>query len=264
MTLMLNYFLISFFGFNQETFYVITIVLLSFGLILYLLFSKPLLEPLFKSDENLQKAVKETIHELNIPVSTIDLNVKMLKKNISDEKSLKRLNRIQEASDNLLKLYEQMEYSIKKELDKIDYQECDIKTLIEESLKKFDDIKNDITIDLHIKECLLKCDKNGFEKVVDNLISNAIKYNKPKGFIKISFQETTLSIENSGKSIDTKNLFMVFDKYYQESDTNNGFGLGLNIVKEYCDKNAIEIKIEPKEQGTVFYLNLKNIISSQT
>ena len=93
LTLILNYFLLSFVEPNQETIPLLIIASLLFGLSLYLFFSKPLAEPLFKSDENLQRAVKETIHELNIPVSTIDLNLKMLEKTITDEKSLKRLNR---------------------------------------------------------------------------------------------------------------------------------------------------------------------------
>lgn len=259
LTLILNYFLISFFELNQVSIPLMIIVSLLFGLSVYLFFSKPLAEPLFKSDENLQKAVKETIHELNIPISTIDLNVKMLEKTIIDEKNLKRLHRIQDASNNLFKLYEQMEYSIKKELGKVDIHEFNIEDILKESIKKFDDIKNSITINLDIKNTILKCDKNGFSKVVDNLLSNAIKYNKTEGFIKINFDGHILSIENSGKSIDSKNLLMVFDKYYQESDNNDGFGLGLNIVKEYCDKNHIDIKIETKEEGTTFKLNLKKI-----
>lgn len=260
LTLIVNYYLTSYFGFNQETFTLITVICLTFGLALYLFFSKPLLEPLFKSDENLQKAVKETIHELNIPVSTIDLNVKMLEKTIDDEKSLKRLQRIKDASNNLLKLYNQMEYSIKKELDKVDTSDFELEKLITHSLEKFEDLKQNITIEVDVPEAVLKCDQNGFEKVIDNLISNAIKYNKEDGFIKISFKNNILSIENSGKSIDTKNLFMVFDKYYQESNNNDGFGLGLNIVKEYCDKNAIDIKIESKPHGTAFNLNLQSIL----
>ena len=262
LTLMLNYFLIFVFGFDQKSFAFITIALLSFGLLLYLFFSKPLLEPLFKSEENLQKAVKETIHELNIPVSTIDLNAKMLEKSIQDEKNLKRLHRIKDASNNLLKLYEQMEYSIKKELDKIESIQFDFQEALNESLLKFEDIKQNINIKLHIENCNLNADRNGFIKMLDNLISNAIKYNKEDGFIHITFKKSILSIENSGKSIDTKNLFIVFDRYYQESDNNDGFGLGLNIVKEYCDKHLIEIKIEPKAMGTVFSLDLSKIVNS--
>ena len=90
------------------------------GLIIFLSFSMTVLKPLFKSDEKLELSIKETIHELNIPVSTIKMNTQLLEKTITDEKSQKRLERIKQASNNLLKLYENMEYNIKKEIDKID------------------------------------------------------------------------------------------------------------------------------------------------
>lgn len=260
LTLSLNYFLIAQFGFSKDHTPLIILGLLCFGLLVYFLLSKPLLEPLFKSDNNLQKALKETLHELNIPVSTIKLNAKMLEKNIHDEKSLKRLSRIEQASNNLLSLYEQMEYSIKKEIDTVESVEFDFAEAMDESLKKFEDLKKDIKINLDIENKVLNSDRNGFIKVLDNLISNAIKYNTKEGFINIVFKDELLSIENSGKTIDTKNLFMVFDRYYQENQDNNGFGLGLNIVKEYCDKYLINIKIEPKETGTIFYLNLSKIV----
>ncbi len=262
LTLVVNYFLMDNFGFNQESFVFITLFLLIFGLGIYLLLSKPLLEPLFKSDENLQKAVKETLHELNIPASTIDLNAKMLEKDLRDEKSLKRLKRIQKATANLIKLYNEMEYSIKKEIDKVELQSFSLEQSLDESLQKFEDIKQSITINVMVEELTLNTDKNGFIKVLDNLISNALKYNKEDGFVKISCENSLLSFYNSGKSIDTKNLFMVFDKYYQEDSANDGFGLGLNIVKAFCDKHGIAIKIESLEEGTTVYLDLKKIVVS--
>ncbi len=261
-TLVANYFLMEKFEFTQEIFFLITFILLFLGLGLYLLLSKPLLEPLFKSDENLQKAVKETLHELNIPVSTIDLNAKMLEKDLSDEKSLKRLRRIKKAADNLIKLYDEMEYSIKKEIDKVELQHFSLQKCLEESLQKFEDIKQDISIEVSLSDFILNTDKNGFVKVLDNLISNAIKYNEKEGCVKISCDNSVLSFYNSGKSIDTKNLFMVFDKYYQEDSANDGFGLGLNIVKAFCDKHGIAIKIEPINGGTTIHLDLKKIVVS--
>lgn len=78
--LFLNYVFISYFGLNQENFIFVIVPLVIFGLILYLFLSKPIFQPLFKSDENLQKTVKETLHELNIPVSTILLNTQMLQR----------------------------------------------------------------------------------------------------------------------------------------------------------------------------------------
>lgn len=261
LSLLLNFYLNSFIGFNQETFLVITITVLAFGLILYLLLSKSIFEPLFKSDENLQKAIKETLHELNIPVSTIRLNTQMLEKKITEERELKRLKRIKQASDDLLRLYEDMEYQIKKEIDKIDVVSFDLNEQILKSLDKFDDLKRDIKIDISIKTCNLKTDLNGFNKMIDNLISNALKYNLDEnGIIKIEFDKNVFSIYNRGKEIDTKNLFIIFEKFFQEDSTKNGYGLGLSMVKQFCDKNKIPIKIEPSKNGNKFILNFKNIV----
>lgn len=260
LTMIANYFLITLFGFSQDTFVFITLGILVLGLVLFFALSKPLLEPLFKSDENLQKALKETIHELNIPVSTIDLNSKMLEKTITDEKSLKRLNRIKKANNSLLKLYEDMEYSIKKEIDRVDSQDFYLKDTFEISLEKIEDIRGDITINTNIENILLHGDEKGFIKTIDNLLSNAIKYNVENGVIDINFKDNILTIYNTGKSIDTKNLFIIFDEYFQENSQSNGFGLGLNMVKEYCDKHHIIINIESKKEGTSFNLDLTNIL----
>lgn len=257
-----NHMIISIFGLNQQNFVFIIFPLIILGLVLFLSFSKNLLKPLFKSDENLQKSLKETIHELNIPVSTIKMNTQMLEKNIKDEKNLKRLDRIKQASNNLLKLYENMEYNIKKEIDTIEKQEFYLDELINDSIVKFDDIKKDVKIIATIPNIKLSSDINGFEKTIDNLISNAIKYNSKKNsLVKIEYKDFVLSIFNKGENIDTKNLFMIFDKYYQEDRQNDGFGLGLNIVKEFCDKNKISINIETLEDGNKFNLNLKAIIA---
>lgn len=259
--LYLNYFFISRFGLNQENFIYIIIPLIILGLAIFLSFSISILKPLFKSDEKLEQSIKETIHELNIPVSTIKMNTQLLEKTIKDEKSLKRLDRIKQASNNLLKLYENMEYNIKKEIDKIDKQEFYLDEIISSSCEKFDDIKNDTKILVNIPPTLIKTDLNGFEKTIDNLISNAIKYNiKENPLVEINYKDGILSIYNTGEIIDTKNLFIIFDKYFQENPSKDGFGLGLSIVKEFCDKNKIIINIDTLESGNRFNLNLKNIL----
>lgn len=235
------------------------LIILAVGLNLFL--SKPLLEPLFKSDANLQKTIKETLHELNIPASTIQANAQMLEKSIQDEKNMKRLGRIKQATNELLKLYNQMEYEIKKEIDTIEKQTFDLKECVEESVSKFDEIKKEITIEYTVPSISLYSDKNGFQKVLDNLLSNAIKYNMPQGSVQIKYEHPVLSVYNSGKAIETKNIFMVFEQYYQEDTNQKGFGLGLTIVKEFCDKHAIEIKIDSLDAGTTFYLNLNAILS---
>ena len=259
--LYINYVLISMFGLNQENFIFMIIPLVIFGLVLFLSFAKSILKPLFKSDELLQQNIKETIHELNIPVSTIKMNTQLLSKNNKDEKALKRLKRIELASNSLLKLYENMEYNIKKELDKIEKQEFYLDEVIKQSLEKFEDIKKDTEIKVDIEHIKLFADINGFEKMIDNLLSNAIKYNiEENALVEIIYKDESLYIYNTGKKIDTKNLFIIFDKYFQENPSKDGFGLGLNIVKEFCDKNKISITIDTLEFGNRFNLNIENII----
>ena len=248
--------------FSREVFIVMNFMLIAFGLIVYTYLSNALLEPLFKAEENLQKTVKETLHELNIPASTIKINAQMLRKTIKDDKNLKRLNRIEQANQDLLQLYVQMEYDIKKQIDKIEEQDFYLKEIIELSQIKFLDIKKGVVINLDVNDISVHTDKNGFIKVIDNLISNAIKYNRKDGVIDITFNHSNLTIFNTGNAIDTKNIFMVFDKYYQEDSESDGFGLGLNIVKDFCDKNKISIKIDSNDEGTSFNLNLINIIST--
>ena len=257
----INFALISFFGINKESFIYFTIALIFLALIIFLSFTTSILKPLFQSDDNLQKKLKETIHELNIPVSTIKMNAQLLEKNISDEKSLNRINRIKQASNNLLKLYEDMEYNIKKQIDKIEKQECFLDEIITNSIEKFEDIKENIIITATLPHIRLLTDVNGFEKVIDNLLSNAIKYNsKKEPIVNISYEKNILSVFNKGEKIDTKNLFIIFDRYYQTDSSNHGFGIGLNIVKEFCDKNKIMIKIDTTDKGNVFMLNLENIL----
>ena len=248
------------FVFDQNSFLPISLFLLVLGGVLYYFLSAQLFEPLFKSEENIENHIKETLHELNTPVATIQINSKILQKKENDEKNISRLKRIDESCEILLNLYNQMEYNIKEQIDNVSMEEFDIGDVIEKSLVKHNDIKGDIKITYDKKIFKVICDKNGFERVIDNLLSNAIKYNKIDGEINICLEDDILMIKDTGVGIDTQNLFHIFDKYYQENSFSTGIGLGLNIIKAYCDRYKIDIKIDSKKDaGSVFYLNLKGI-----
>lgn len=220
-----------------------------------------MVDTLLKSDRELKNMVDETLHELNTPIATIQANLTMLKRSITDEKNLKRLSRIEEASKNLTKLYESIEYEIKENIEQIEETSFDLKDIIENSISKFDEIKKEITITNLVPSVKITTDKNGFSRTIDNLISNAIKYNKKNGSVKFYMEKNTLFIQDSGIGIDTKNLFIVFDKSYQENPTTEGFGIGLSIVKSFCDKHKIKIKIDTKKNvGTTISLDLRALV----
>ncbi|OCL86672.1 Alkaline phosphatase synthesis sensor protein PhoR [Arcobacter porcinus] len=235
------------------------LIVFEFALFIYL--SKKILNPIFKSDEMIESSIKNTLHELNIPVSTIKLNIDLIKSTIKDEKTLARVERVKQANENLIKLYKNMEYQLKKELEKIELEEFCLEDALNESLFKFDEQKELIKFEIDITNINLYADYHGFIIVLDNLISNAIKYNaKADAYIKIVQKENIFSIYNSGKSILPENIMLVFERYFQENTLNKGYGIGLAVIKEYCDKYKIGINIEALKEGTIVKLNLKNII----
>ena len=75
----------------------------------------------YEIDENVLHLTQEIIHELNIPISTIQANASLIRRQVKeDEKLLKRLSRIEDASKRLESLYEELYYSIKKEIKTVE------------------------------------------------------------------------------------------------------------------------------------------------
>ncbi|MGJ0359937.1 sensor histidine kinase [Aliarcobacter cryaerophilus] len=262
LVLFLNYFLIFEIKIIENSLFFMVLLTL-FGSLFFLLISTKILKPIFQSEENIKNSIKNRLHELNIPTSTIKINLHLLKKDLTDTKSLIRLERIEKANESLSSLYNNMEYEFKKEFENIDLEDFSLFDALNNSLDKFEDIKKDTIIEVFVpKNIVLNSDYNGFIIVLDNLISNAIKYNsKENPYIKISFENRVLSIFNKGVGIDTKNIMLVFDRYFQENSQNMGYGIGLAVVKEFCDKNSIGINIESFEGGNKINLNLKSILN---
>ena len=223
LVLFLNYFLIFEIKIIENSLFFMVLLTL-FGSLFFLLISTKILKPIFQSEENIKNSIKNRLHELNIPTSTIKINLHLLKKDLTDTKSLIRLERIEKANESLSSLYNNMEYEFKKEFENIDLEDFSLFDALNNSLDKFEDIKKDTIIEVFVpNNVVLHSDYNGFIIVLDNLISNAIKYNcKENPYIKILFENSVLSIFNKGLGIDTKNIMLVFDRYFQENSQNMG------------------------------------------
>lgn len=227
----------------------------------YYFLAPSVIEPFLQTDAKLKEMIDHTLHELNTPIATIEANLSLLKRRLTDEKSLKRLKRIEDAARNLTKLYESIEYDIKENIEHIEKSTFPLHSVLHESIAKAAEIKGDTVIRDETENLMLFTDKNGFERTVDNLLSNAIKYNKPGGFVRFYTKEGKLFIQDSGIGIDPKNLFIVYEKSFQENPTTVGFGLGLSIVKNFCDREKIAIKIDTqKGEGTTISLDLQNVL----
>jgi len=199
------------------------------------------------------------IHELNIPLATIEANSKMLQKSLTDEKSLKRLKRIDDASMRLKRLYDELVYSIKKEMHDIEKERFDVKEIVEERVSFFQEQnRNPFALDVTSYE--IKADKIGFEQMLDNILSNAMKYSRKDSLISLSLNEGTLSIKDQGIGMSTTELLRIHERYFKGDESSQGEGIGLALVKTYCESEDIDIDIQSeKNVGTRVSLDLLKV-----
>jgi signal transduction histidine kinase len=214
-------------------------------------------------DHSLKDMIDHTLHELNTPVATIEANITLLKRDIDDKKTLVRFGRIQRAIDHLKQLYHSLEYDIKSSINYRDKSYFNLSLIIRESIDRFSDISSGVDI-INVVDKDIYCftDREGFSRVVDNMVSNGIKYNQVDGFLKIYMQDSELVFEDSGIGIDPKNLLYIYEKSFQEDKNSDGFGLGLHFVKSYCDEFNIGFNVDTKREiGSRFRFAVENILS---
>jgi signal transduction histidine kinase len=107
-------------------------------------------------------------------------------------------------------------------------------------------------------------DRNRLKQLVLNLLTNAIKYNKSGGRVRVSLHregdELLLAIEDNGRGIPPSSLPYIFDRFYRVPDQEAGIigtGLGLTISKRIAESHQGTIEVESKPgEGSKFTLHL--------
>ena len=256
MLLTLLYWFLSSSGFSEANFLIGAGGIAVIAMILGYILSGDILAPKQEMDAKFVHLSKEILHELNLPLATIEANSKMLKKAHSDEKSQRRLSRIDAASVRLKRLYDELVYTINKEIYNVEKEHFSLAVLIGERVEVLKGLGRNPFL-LEISDHTLFADRIGFEQMIDNLLSNAGKYNKKNGTVSITLEGKYLSIRDTGKGI--RNPSKVFKRYYKEQE--RGIGIGLHIVKKLCDELHITPKIISKRgEGTTFLLHLNTLI----
>jgi signal transduction histidine kinase len=248
-------------GFGEETFLVGSafVLLLSAGW--GYIIASGLIAPRRKREAHLLHLTKDIIHEINLPLSTIKANIEMLAKKTEDERTRKRLGRIESATVRLNRLYEELLYAMRKEMHTIEKERFLLPKLIEERIEIFrEQQRNPIAVD--VEACTLIADRIGFEQMFDNLVSNAMKYSPKDAPLHIVYRGGILKIVDRGVGMDETELVRIFERYYQSDDTKKGEGIGLALVKAYCDSEGIGIQVtSQKGEGTEVVLDLHRIIA---
>jgi len=217
-------------------------------------------EPLTKSAQAMKNLVRDNLHELNMPLSSIDANISMLNKSITDQKNLKRLERINTASLMLRERYEEVEYTLKAEFDNIEKENFLLDELLMNQIERYKELFDGYIFNYNLMPITINADKRGFSRVIDNLLSNAVKYSPKNSNILVTLDNEKLSISDNGIGMDEFELLHLYERYYQADNKKTGMGIGLSLVKRYCDKEKIAISIDSKKnQGTIVSLKLARV-----
>lgn len=230
----------------------------------------------------LQKSsfIRHISHELKTPLAAIREGTELIYDNsvgtLNDEQQeicdiiRSSVNRLQRLIEDLLDFNIVLDSTSLHGLEKVDLPEllneaCDVRKL---------DIKSkSLTIKCNTSPLSIFSNKKQLSVILDNVLSNAIKYSPPSGAITITYSTNkdnlTINIVDQGPGIDSSLTDKVFDAFYQgkapENSQIKGSGLGLTIVKELLLRLNGSINISQAEklsatnkQGTCVTINLPN------
>ncbi len=238
--LLRNIVLISFFAY-------LIIALIGFYL------AKLFIYPIQSQRKKLNTFIKNATHELNTPVSALLLCVDT--NNFYNEKNR---NLISLSAKKISNIYKDLTYITLKEHKKERLNNMDISNILQKELLFHSTLaeKKKIKLTSKIQSTFLKIDEEDFIRLINNLISNAIKYTKRGGKIHIALKENTLTIQDTGVGIDKEKLDKIFERYYRATKSVGGFGIGLDIVNSVCKTYNIRISAVSKiNEGTTFTLS---------
>lgn len=234
-----------------------------------------------KQIEKLKTNLTATIsHEFKTPLTSIIIGTSLIageKLGPLNTKQKEIIAAISEDSDRLLDLVNNLLTLSKLESDKSTFniQPALISEIIEVSVKalseqaKNKEIKLHYNHDSHLEK--VKVDAEKITWVLNNLISNALKFTSPGGEIIISSfvnnNRMCVSVKDTGIGIPYEYLEKIFDKFVQvpsQASDLNGTGLGLAIARELIEAHGGEIWCESKlSEGSTFTFTLPLLLDSQ-
>ncbi len=269
---------------KTNSFYAIslfTIVLLIYSFIKYrerkLQHDKKILEEknieLKKTNMELDKFVYSVSHDLRAPLSSMLGVIEISEDETQDELQLKHLGMLKGSIKKLDGfILDILNYSRNSRLivikEEINFNEMlnDITNNLKHATGNANKLNIDIDVDTPVP---FHSDRHRLGVVLNNVISNAIRYQKPEAesqmvAIKVitTQSEACIVVKDNGIGIQKENHKKIFDMFYHISENSVGSGLGLYIVKETIEKLNGKIELESDlGKGTEFSIRIPNEIN---
>ena len=224
---------------------------------------------LIEADKQKSQFFRFTSHELKSPVVAIKSSVDGVIKNFSDQmddRANDLLQRASRRSDQMLEIIrELLELSKNRSRAVRDREIIEINQLIPELIEHQEVQAEEKTINLEVdlseEELLIYGHPDSFKEIFQNLLSNALRYTKENGIIKIVTRDLgdkiELSIKDNGIGITADDIPKVFDEFFRSENAKKemkfGTGLGLSIVKQIIENYGGKINVQSTlGEGTRF------------
>lgn len=199
--------------------------------------------------------LRYAVHETNTPLAVIMANIELFElefgKNIL-------LSNIEAATKNMYGIYDDLSYLAKKDKLIYDKQKLILGDFIQNRIEFFTIVakQSNLHFTFH-NSCtnqVIMINETKLQRIVDNNITNALKYTKEYETIRINlFEENAYSVfDISSLSTAIKEPERIFSAYYRESTLKDGLGIGLKLVKSICDEENIKIVLQSNEKNTSF------------
>ena len=210
--------------------------------------------PMRDAIEKMNHFIQDTTHELNTPISTILTNIEMIETFGKHEENGTELKRIEIASQTLSRIYDDLTYLNLNHKYHRQIVTINMSTLVEERIVYFSAMAEakglEVTLNID-PNVMLRIDKNDAIRLVDNLISNAIKYNKTKGLLDVTLTEDDFSVKDTGIGIRSEDLSTILQRFKRANKSEGGFGIGLDIVNQVVASYDFALEMNSKEgEGT--------------
>jgi signal transduction histidine kinase len=245
---------------------VVVTALVGFGLIIWLLEDEQ--AELRKANKELDKFIYSTSHDLKAPVASLLGLIAVSRISVIDEKTSEFLRLIEDRVKKLDGVIADILDLSKVKKTELKYEMVDFNAIFADSMADVKFLADGKKIEIRYRES----SSNRFvgdygltKMVLGNLLSNAVKYHaphKPDPYIQVLFEKAmgkvSFIVADNGEGIDEQHHQKIFDMFYRASDSSNGTGLGLYIVKETLARIGGSVELQSKKgTGTTFRVTLE-------
>lgn len=207
--------------------------------------------------------LRYAVHETNTPLAVIMANIELYEMELGEHPNLKN---IEAATKNIFGIYDDLSYLTQQ--DKVLYpkQYIILSEFIQSRMDFFDIVAKQSKVYFKLidyaPEAKLYFNETKLQRIIDNNITNAIKYTHANHEISITLSHTEEKVyfTIASHSSEIEDSTRIFDAYYREDTIQEGLGLGLNLVKTICKEENVIIEINSTELLTTFSYIFKKVI----